>query len=658
MGDGPGMTAICGLVHWDRRPDAAATCAAMQRALAPYGSDRVADWDGGDVALGVGLARFLPEDDYDRQPLVGGGGRWHLVADVRLDNRPELAARLGIAPGEASGLADAAFVLRAWETWEAATPDHLVGDFAFAVWDARDRRLHLVRDFMGQRPLFYHRGATFTAFASMARGLHALDDVPASPDLDRLRDYLALAPMRGDNSFFGGISRVEPGERVTIGPSGEVARVAWYDWDHPRTVRFARDEDYVEAFRETFDRAVEDRLRASVPIASQLSGGLDSTAVTATAARMLGARDRRLCAYTHVPLRGVELADANRRNGNEWDLAHTLACRYSNIDHIPVEAADRVLGGDLEAQFHYFEYPALNLCNLVWMREISRLAGRGARSVLLTGAVGNATISLSGLERLTELFLAGHWRAWLHECRALTRNGHSRVGPFWRTCAPLLPPSLYTSLMEALGREPFRVETYSALRDEARNSSAFKARMKMLDFDLSFRPLRGVREFSEFVLRRLDIFGHEQKGQIAAFGVDARDPTSDRRVVEFVHGVPSDLFLRNGQTKWLYHRAFAERVPDAVKNARGKGLQGADWHERYRRAQPELRDEFALALGHPAVCSLMETGSFTQVLDRQLTAGVPDMQATYRIRLRLLRGLSVVHFMRKTDRGNAGQQEV
>lgn len=652
------MTAICGIFQWDGRRDAAQSCARMQRALAPYGPDRAAIWDGGEGALGLGLARFLPEDVFDRQPLVGGGGRWRLVADARLDNRAELRADLGISAQEAGELADSDLILRAWERWQEATPERLVGDFALAVWDEHARNIHLTRDYLGQRPLFYHENRRYSAFSSMPRGLHALDDIPRAPDLDRIRDYLALAPMRGERSFFAGISRVEPGEHVVLRAGGGVTRALWYGWGQGKEVRFARDEEYVEAFRAIFDRAVEDRLRARVPIASQLSGGLDSTAVTATAARLLAAKGQRLTAYTHVPLKGVPLAEADTRTGDEWPLARALADLYPNIAHLPVEAAERVLGGDLEAQVHYFEYPALNLCNLVWMREISRLAGRGGRSVLLSGMMGNATISLAGLERLTELVLAGHWRLWRGECEALRVKGFGRVWPVWRALGPLLPPQLYALLRHVAGRDDDRLETYSALKDEVRTSAAFRAHMAAVGVDPSFRPARSVRAFSQFVLRRLDIFGQEQKGQVAAFGVDSRDPTADRRVVEFVQAVPSDLFLRNGESKWLYHRAFADRVPEAVRAARRKGLQAADWHERFRRDQPELRSAFALAAGMPAVRSLLAADSLTEVLNRHLPAGPPDAQVTLSVRLRLLRGLSVAHFLHRMDRGNAGNAEI
>ncbi|WP_127089103.1 asparagine synthetase B family protein [Aquabacter cavernae] len=647
------MSAICGLARWDRRPDAAADCAAMQRALASYGADRVAAWDGGDVALGIGLARLLPEDRHDCQPLSGGAGRWRLVADMRLDNRPELAARLGIDAADAARLADSDLLLRAWEKWEQEAPHHLVGDYAFAVWDRLERRLHLVRDFLGHRPLFYHLGAGFAAFASMARGLHALDGIFPAPDLDRIRDYLALAPMRGEASFFAGISRVEPGERVVIGPDGRVTRHVWYDWSRIRTVRFGRDEDYVEAFRETFDRAVGARLRTDGRIATHLSGGLDSTAVTATAAGLLAGTGQRLRAFTHVPLSGVPLADEGRRNGNEWALAHELARGYPNIDHVAVEAADRTIGGDLDAQFHHFEYPALNLCNLVWMREIARQAGRGGRGILLSGGLGNATLSLSGVERVTELFISGRWLTWFRESLALTRNGHSLAGAFvGRTLAPLMPRRLYRAMMRARGAPPLGIAGFSALRPDVRESDAFKARMMALGYDPNFRPWRSVRGVSAFMLRRLDISCLEQKGQLAAFGVDVRDPTTDQRLVEFIHGVPSDQFLRNGQSKWLYHRAFAARVPQALRASSLRGLQAADWHERFRQARADLGQEFSLARDNAGVRALLDVGVLEGALQEGLPAGVPDAGTTQRLRLQLLRSLSVAHFMRRTERGN------
>src|SRR5579859_2608535 len=155
------MSGLAGFWRFDGRPDAAEKCARMLSAQEVYGPDAGAQWSNGDIALGRRLMRILPEDAYDRQPLIGAGGRFVLIADVRLDNRGELAESLGIR--QATTLSDAAILLAAYEKWEEECLGRLVGDYAFAVWDAQKRRLLLARDPLGWRPLHYHRGKGFFA---------------------------------------------------------------------------------------------------------------------------------------------------------------------------------------------------------------------------------------------------------------------------------------------------------------------------------------------------------------------------------------------------------------------------------------------------------------------------------------------------------------
>ncbi|TCT07536.1 asparagine synthetase B family protein [Aquabacter spiritensis] len=630
----------------------------MQRALAPYGSDRSGIWAEEEIAFGIGLSRLLPEDAFDRQPLAGAGGRFRLVADVRLDNRPELAAALGLSHLAVRQMADSDILLAAWEKWQEAALGHLVGDFAFAVWD-RDRRcLHLVRDFLGQRPLFFSKVAGGFLFSSMAKGLHALPEIPAEPDLAVMRDYLALAPMRGPGWFFAHMERVEPGAIVTLHADGRIAAREWYDWARA-DLKLGSDADYIEAYLACFDRAVSDRLRTNGSCASHLSGGFDSSAVAATAAAQLAANGKRLTAYTHVPLAGAPLETPRNRFSDEWPLAHTVAEKYPNIDHVAVEAADRMIGGDLDNHFHYFEYPALNLCNLVWGREISRLAGRQRHAVLLTGAMGNMTISLSGLELPAQLFRSGRLIAWFKESLALTRTGHSLAGAFvWRTFCTMLPGRVVNALQSLRGNHPTTLDTFCGLKREVLHSTEFHAHLRALGYDHNFRPWSSSRAMARFVLRRTDLSGVETLGNLAAFGVDTRDPTSDRRLVELTQSMPASVFLRNGQMKWIYHQAFAERVPAQIRAERKKGYQAADWGERFRRAAPGLQETMKRAARHSTVAGLIETDDLLAAFERGLPEGVPDEAATSTYRLKLLRSLAVSHFLTKIDRGNMPLDEV
>src|SRR5215831_13928340 len=157
------MTALAGLWRFDGTPDVAESCTRILAAQKLYGPDHGAQWSDSAVALGRQLMRVLPEDAFDRQPLVGGGGRYVLVADLRLDNREELTRLLQIPSEKASRLSDAAILLAAVERWGEQCVERLIGDYAFALWDSARRHVILARDQLGQRPLHYHRGNGFFA---------------------------------------------------------------------------------------------------------------------------------------------------------------------------------------------------------------------------------------------------------------------------------------------------------------------------------------------------------------------------------------------------------------------------------------------------------------------------------------------------------------
>ncbi|MEO7178538.1 MAG: hypothetical protein ABIW83_06825, partial [Allosphingosinicella sp.] len=250
------MGAIAGLWCTDGRT-AAAPLERMLAALQPYGPDGAGRWAQDDVALGHRVMHLFPEDKSNPQPLIGGGGRFVMVADARLDDREELAEALG----EASPFAgDPELVLGAFERWGEACLERLYGDYAFAVWDRERRRWLLARDGMGGRPLCYFRGPRLFAFASMPRGLHALPEIPYAPDEDLLARALDLVPPDPHATCFRGVRRVGRGECVIVTAGGETARRHWNP--APEPLRLSRANDYEEGLRAEMDRAVRTRLPA------------------------------------------------------------------------------------------------------------------------------------------------------------------------------------------------------------------------------------------------------------------------------------------------------------------------------------------------------------------------------------------------------------
>jgi asparagine synthase (glutamine-hydrolysing) len=642
------MTAIAGVWHFDGRPGAAGNCARMLAAQEIYGPHAGAQWREGPVALGRRLFRVVEEDAHDRQPLMGFGGNAVLVADARLDNRDDLIAMLDIAPERARVLCDSAILLAACEHWRDNVVDHLIGDYAFALWDMAQRRLTLARDFLGQRPLYFHRGKNFFAFASMPKGLHAMHNIPRAGDEQRAAEYLLLLPPGGTQTFFKGIERVEPGHIVTVTPDGMTSRCYWQP---SRTIlKLSSADEYAEAARHHLDQATRARLRGSNgKIAAHLSGGFDSGAVTATAARLLAPSGGQVVAFTAVPPPGYP-AMRGERIADEGPLAAATAALYPNIEHVLVRSGERTPLELIDRYFFLFDAPMLNLCNMVWLTAINDAARERKLTVLLNGTLGNFSLTHDGFELLPQLLRQGRLLRLVREISALAANGYGRWrGNLWQSVAPFLPFPIWQ-----------RVQTLRGLNLDAGAHSAIQPERA-----LALRPLeplrqRGVTQMyrqkaDSFALRLRVLrdlnFGNFQKGLLAGWGLDQRDPLADRRLVEFCLRVPVEQYLAAGEPRALAKRALADRLPPSVLAQRRRAYQAADWHERLNAGRSEIADEIE---------RLGRCGPAADLLDLpRLNALVADWPSEGRhgradapYRQVLLRGISVGHFLRKASGAN------
>ncbi|HEX2763969.1 MAG TPA: asparagine synthase-related protein, partial [Allosphingosinicella sp.] len=579
------MTALAGFWAFGGADEPRGSVERMLRAQQIYGKSPPALWGGGDIALGRSLFSTLPEDRYDRGPVIGGGGRWVLAADIRLDDREGLSRELGVDRAECAMLADASLAMRAVERWGDEAIGRLVGDFALALWDAREKRLILARDFIGQRPLHYHRGGRFFALASTPRGLQALPDVPPGPDARAVEEFLALMPETGTGSFFDKVERVLPGEML-IATATRWTRSRHWSFAGPPLSPMSGD-DCAEAVREITDRAVAARLRGTDRrVGAHLSGGLDSSAVAATAAR-LSAPDGRVTAFTSVPPEGFEPGLGPSRFADEGPHAAAVAALYPNMEHVLVRTAGRSPVENLDRAFFLYQRPVLNICNLVWHDAILDEAKSRGLGVLLTGQLGNMSFSYSGLDTLPGYLSRGRIARLARETAALRRNGLPLKSIASHALGPFVPRRLWRAINRWAGR-PFQdVGRYSALRAERAEALASEAAASGLDF--AFRPWKDPLAMRLRVMEGID-FGNYNKGYLAGWGIDVRDPTADRRLVELCLSIPPAQYLVRGETRAVARRAFSDRLPPIVTREIRKGMQGTDWHLGLTAAWAEVRD--------------------------------------------------------------------
>jgi asparagine synthase (glutamine-hydrolysing) len=637
------MTALAGFWHPEGRPGAGDSCRRMlgsQRAYGPHGE---AVWSDGTIAMGRCLHRTLPEDSFDRQPLHGAGGRLTLVADVRLDNRDELAEALRI--DNAARLSDAAILLAALERWEEDALDRLIGDFAFALWDAERRTLTLARDFLGQRPLHYHCGKDVFAFASMPKGLHALPDIAYAPDEQAVAEFMTMLPAAGSRSFFEGVERVEPGHVATVTAGGVVSRRYWRP---SRATLHARADDYVEGLRHHLDQATRARLRTvSGAVGSHLSAGLDSSAVTATAARAGGA----LVAFTSVPREGYDGRAPDNRLGDEGPLAAATAALYPGIEHALVRGGERSPLDDLDRNFYLFDQPSLNPCNMVWATGIASAARDRRLGVMLTGQMGNVSLSYNGIERLPELLGSGRLLALSRELSKLVSRGTmSWKGAAVATLGAYMPGGLWQWLAERRGNA-VDLASYSAIRAERLRELDVPGLARERGLDLSYRPWKKGFDARVWMLERIDP-GNSNKGFLGGWGIDHRDPTADRRLVEYCLSVPMEQFLRDGVPRSLAVRALGDRLPEAVLRERRKGYQAVDWHEALSAARGTVTEEIERLAPCPPAARALDLDRLRKLARSWPEGGWEKPEVMQAYRLALLRGLSAGHFLRKATGSN------
>jgi asparagine synthase (glutamine-hydrolysing) len=283
------MSGIAGWVDYSR--DLAvesATVRAMTATMACRGPDSEAVWTSGRAALGHRRQAVVdlggPAEpllvEHDGQPVAVG------AFDGDLYNAAEVRRRLTDQGHRFRTGSAAEVVARAYLQWGADFAGHLIGVYGAAIWDIRAQELVLLRDRLGNKPMYYHPTADGVIFASERKAILAHPLVTAAVDLDGLREILSYAGTPG-HGVFRGMHQVRPGHLVTVGSRGirETRYWALEGGEHTDDL-----ETTVRTVRELLDTAVTEQLDADVPLCVMLSGGLDSSGVTALAARAL--RDR------------------------------------------------------------------------------------------------------------------------------------------------------------------------------------------------------------------------------------------------------------------------------------------------------------------------------------------------------------------------------
>jgi len=583
----------------------------------------------------------------DHSSLAAAHGRVALF-DGRLDNGADLIRELGIA--EAGHLPPADLLLLAYEKWGDDFCSHVLGDFACAVWDGRQRRLVLTTDPGALRTLFFWQNKKQILFASEQRGLFAHPDVPREPDRQQIATWLSMLPREPLRTFFRDICRVPPGHRVIWNGSG-IRLERWWQPEALPTLRLKSDADYEDAVRETLKEAVRCRILPDDRIGAQLSGGLDSSSVVSLAAEQLGKDNRRLTAFTAAARHRTEQLPG--RFADEWPYAALVAERHRNIDHVRIDNDDMPVPEALDWLQSGNDWPLLNSANTVWVTGICKAAHARRLNTMLIASMGNLTVSYTGQELLAERLQHGDLIGAARTMRGMRREGGwSYAGIASQIARAFLPHRTVRSLRYLLGKRDMTLPDFSAIRPEFLRQSGLEERAHALSSDLSNLGSGDGRKLRMTALDRTDHRGHTATGIRRLFGLDVRDPTSDRRLMDLCLSIPEEQFAKDGVPRSLFRRTMRGIVPDPLLDERRKGKQAADWRIGFDAAIPTLRAEVARLRNSALASECLDLDRLEKLLDDW--PGPDDHAATPELAYQcaFARAYNVGRFIQRIEGGN------
>lgn len=544
------MCGICGIVDF-ATPPTADTLRAMKQAIRHRGPDDSGLEMLGPAALGHRRLSIIDLSPTGHQPMCSHDGQAWIAYNGEVYNFPELRARLESMGVSFRGTSDTEVVLEGYRRWGTDVFAMLNGMFAIAIWDVPTQTLHLARDRFGIKPLYYHATKSGLVFGSEIKAILASGCIERRMSWAGLHEHLYYGNCLRDGTLFEGISRLLPAHYMSVSPNGRTIKPYW---DAGQVVQL-RDsvETATERVRDHLEAAVRRHLISDVPVGVFLSGGIDSSAITAFASRHYQGR-----------LRTFSVGFDFDRGVNELPKARRVA-EHFGTQHEELHIAGRNMPDIIERLVRAHDEPFSDAANIPLYLLCEGI--RDEIKVILQGDGGDEIFA--GYRRYNVLAHERFWRvvAWAAPKLASIvprRPEFYRGMRFFQAMGQRDPAMRMALLMtqEFYGSPPTRVFTADA-RNRLSESDPF--RQYRVQFE-RFRKLDPVQRMlyvdSQILLP--DQFLEKVDKSTMACSIEIRVPFLDAVLSEYAMGLPASLKIRHAQKKWILRRALRGVLPDDI----------------------------------------------------------------------------------------------
>ncbi len=553
------MCGICGIADFSGQRVDKDVLWSMVETLRHRGPDDSGIEVSGPIGLGHTRLSIIDLSPAGHQPMVSECGRYTLVYNGEVYNFPELRRHLKTEGIKFKSKSDTEVVLECYVRWGKNCFAMFNGMFAIAIWDSEVKKLILSRDRFGIKPLYYYRLPSGVVFGSEIKSLLASRYVRRDLKWEALHEYLYYGYILGSNSFFDGVERLRPGHILSISEKG-IHKSSYYSF-YDIEVEDCDIREAIHGVREQFSKAVSDHLISDVPVGVFLSGGIDSSAITAVATKYCSGRLKTFsvgfdCVY------GM----------NELPKARLIAKQFGTDHHeIQVKAQDapRVI----ESLVRCHDEPFADSANIPLYMLCEQLSG--SIKVVLQGDGGDEIFA--GYRRYNVLAHENFWR-FVSRFRPFLAVLPFRGVKYFRlmrqlgTMIPSYPAMRMAFLMtnEMYDFSPTRILAKNA-REQTERSDPFNEYKQVYSRLACLDPVQRML-YSDCMNVLPNKFLEKVDRATMAHGIEVRVPFLDSNLTAYVLSLPASVKVRGMKKKWILRKALQGILPDNILNGKKTGF--------------------------------------------------------------------------------------
>ncbi len=532
---------------------------------------------------GLGQHQFSAKNSYSSIEYSSGENdkKKNIVADSVLTNQSELFPKLSIPQSERYQITDNQIILKAYEKWGEDCPNHLAGSFAFAICDTANKKIFCSRDQFGGSTFFFYKNKERFIFASEPHGILSFKNVEKIFNKNKLAVLLLPEPHTylTNESWFENIFPLPAGSNLIVDKSGVKIRKYYQPKYEKKT--YKSDGEVLEEFRELFLEIIGAHLKKNPPAASLLSGGLDSSSIVSAAAQILKTDSRKMDVFAGV------LPDINDANFSDERYFIDQFKDFSNIRINYISVPETGPFSNLDEIFANFFSPFLTSRHYLYTSFCKKAVKTGAKT-LLEGSFGEMGATTYARGGFAEMFVGFNWLKLFKELYLRKKMYGDSI--------------LYNLRSEVLN--PLIPKFLINLKRGKDNVGFYTDKSRFFKENFASNLLRNIN-FAENLPKRISSNHREnqiieldftQQKSSEGFSlnftgepIEVRYPFLDKRLIEFSLGVPVNLKIKNGHSRYLIRAGLDKILPPEIQWRTTKIPFSPDYLRRYNSQIGEVR---------------------------------------------------------------------